>query len=79
METKQNSTFRRDRGMSKKVSINNFASEVTKITREYLDEVEDGTNKAIMETAFDARDELKVAGDFKDGKKRKERTQVIWT
>ena len=59
--------------MSKKVSINNFAGEVTKITREYLDEVEDGTNKAIMETAFDARDELKVAGDFKDGKKRKYR------
>lgn len=73
METKQNSTFRRDRGMSKKVSINNFASEVTKITREYLDEVEDNTSKAIMETAFDARDELKVAGAFKDGKKRKYR------
>ena len=55
--------------MAKKVNLNNFASEITKITREYLEEVEDETDKAVMETAFDARDELKVAGAFKDGKK----------
>ena len=64
------------RKMSKKVSINNFASEITKITREYLDEVEEGANKAVMETAFDARDDLKVAGDFKN---RTGRYRKGWT
>lgn len=59
--------------MSRKVSLNNFASEVTKITKEYLEEVEDETEKAVMETAFEARDELKVAGSFKDGKKARYR------
>ena len=63
--------------MARKVSINNFASEVTKITREYLEEVEDETDKAVMETAFEARDELKVAGDFKNGKKGRYRNG--WT
>ena len=50
--------------MSKKVNLNNFASEVTKITKEYADEVTDRTEAAIMKTAFHAEEQLHVAGEF---------------
>lgn len=50
--------------MSKKVNLNNFASEVTKITKEYADEVTDRTEAAIMKTAFHAEEQLHVAGSF---------------
>ena len=50
--------------MSKKVNLNNFASEVTKITKEYADEVTDKTEAAIIKTAFEAERELHVAGSF---------------
>lgn len=52
--------------MSKKVNLNNFASEVTKITKEYADEVTDKTEAAIMKTAFHAEEQLHVAGNFED-------------
>ena len=59
--------------MSKKVSLNNFASEVIKITEEYADEVEDQTEAAVVKTAFKAEDKLHVAGKFENrtGKYRK--------
>lgn len=57
--------------MSKKVNLNNFASEVTKITKEYADEVTDRTEAAIMKTAFHAEEQLHVSGDFKGTKYKK--------
>lgn len=59
--------------MAKSVSINNFAGEVMKITREYAEEVEDQAEAAVMKTAFHSEDELHVAGSFKNetGKYRK--------
>lgn len=59
--------------MSKKVNFSNFASEMIKITEEYISEVEDGAEQAVMQTAFHAEKELHVAGSFKDGKKGKYR------
>jgi hypothetical protein len=55
--------------MSKKVNFNNFASEVMKITKDYAQEVEDESSKVVMETAFEAEEQLHVAGSFKNGKK----------
>lgn len=57
--------------MAKTVSLNNFANEVIKITREYAEEVEDQTEAAVMKTAFHAEDELHVNGGFKGTKYRK--------
>ena len=59
--------------MAKTVSLNNFANEVIKITREYAEEVEDQTEAAVIKTAFNAEDDLHVAGKFKNrtGKYRK--------
>ena len=55
--------------MSKKVNFNNFASEVMKITKDYAQEVEDESAKVVMETAFEAEEQLHVAGSFKNGKR----------
>ena len=59
--------------MSKKVNLNNFASEVVKITEEYANEVTDSTEAAVIKTAFQAESDLHVAGGFKNqtGKYRK--------
>lgn len=59
--------------MAKKVSLNNFASEVIKITEDYADEVTDSTEAAVMKTAFKAESDLHVAGGFdnRTGKYRK--------
>ena len=59
--------------MSKKVNLNNFASEVIKITEEYANEVTDSTEAAVMKTAFQAESDLHVAGGFENrtGKYRK--------
>ena len=59
--------------MARKVSLNNFANEVTKITKDYVNEVDDATAQAVMETAFAAEEELHVAGSFKNGAKAKYR------
>ena len=59
--------------MAKKVSLNSFASEIFKITEDYVSEVEDKTEQAVMNTAFYAEKELHVAGDFKNGAKGKYR------
>jgi hypothetical protein len=59
--------------MSRRVSVNNFASEVYKITKEYANEVEDASEQAVIKTAFQAEQDLHVAGDFKNGKKSKYR------
>ena len=59
--------------MDKKVTLNNFAGEVIKITSDYADEVEDSTEAAIVKTAFEAEKELHVAGSFKNGAKSKYR------
>ena len=57
----------------KTTSLNNFANEVIKITREYAEEVEDQTEAAIMKTAYKSEDDLHVAGKFENrtGKYRK--------
>lgn len=57
--------------MSKKVNFKNFASEVMKITEDYVDDVQDESSQAIMKTAFHAEKELHVAGDFKGTEYRK--------
>ena len=50
--------------MAKKVNLNNFASEVIKITSDYVDEVADTTDAAVIKTAFEAEKQLHVAGSF---------------
>lgn len=50
--------------MAKTVNLNNFASEVMKITAEYAEEVTDETEAAVMKTAFKAESDLHVAGSF---------------
>ena len=52
--------------MSKKVNLNSFASEVIKITEDYVEEVTDSTEAAVMKTAFKAEGDLHVAGDFEN-------------
>ncbi len=54
-----------------KVSLNNFAGEIIKITSDYAEEVEDSTEAAIVKTAFDAEKELHTAGGFKGSGKYK--------
>ena len=50
--------------MAKTVNYSNFASEIMKITEEYVQEVQDETEAAVMKTAFKAESDLHVAGDF---------------
>ena len=57
--------------MAKTVSLNNFANEVMKITKEYAEEVEDEAEAAVIKTAYHAEEELHVAGSFKGTKYRK--------
>ena len=45
----------------------NLGEELTKILDDYNEHAVDVLNSAIDESAKEARDELKVAGDFKDG------------
>lgn len=52
--------------MSKRVSVDNFAEEVTKIYREYADYTVDQVNEAVEDVAKESRDKLKVEGDFKN-------------
>lgn len=54
-------------------SVNDFTGEVTKILKAYADEVNDITTEAVMKTAFEAEEQLHVAGDFKNGAKSKYR------
>ena len=56
--------------MSRKANIENFASEIIKITKEYAEEVQDQTEAAIIKTAFKAEEQLHVAGGFKGTKYR---------
>ena len=60
--------------MSKRyVSVNDFSGEVTKILKSWSTEVLEETNEAVKEVATEARDELKVEGNFENrsGKYRK--------
>ena len=50
--------------MAKTVNYNNFAYEVMKITEEYVEEVTEETEAAVMKTAFQAKSDLHVAGNF---------------
>lgn len=50
--------------MARTVSIENFAAEVMKITEEYVEEVQNDTEAAVMKTAFHAEKELHSAGSF---------------
>lgn len=52
--------------MSKRVSVDNFAEEVTKIYKEYADYTVDQVNEAVEDVANESRDKLKVEGDFKN-------------
>lgn len=57
--------------MAKTVSLNNFANEVMKITKEYAEEVEDEAEAAVIKTAYHAEEQLHVSGDFKGTKYKK--------
>ncbi len=59
--------------MSKYVSVNDFSGEITKIVKSWTSDVQEVTQETIKEIAEESRDELKVAGDFKNrsGKYRK--------
>lgn len=60
--------------MSKRyVSVNDFSGEVTKILKSWSTEVLEETNEAVKDVATEARDELKVEGNFENrsGKYRK--------
>ena len=60
--------------MSKRyVPVNDFTGEVTKILKSWSTEVMEETNEAVKDVATEARDELKVEGDFENrsGKYRK--------
>lgn len=60
--------------MSKRyVSVNDFSGEVTKILKSWSAEVLEETNEAVKDVATEARDELKVEGNFENrsGKYRK--------
>lgn len=57
--------------MGKTVRLDNFASEVIKITKEYAEEVQDQAEQAIIKTAFHAEEQLHVSGDFKGTKYKK--------
>lgn len=57
--------------MGKTVRLDNFASEVIKITKEYAEEVQDQAEQAIIKTAFHAEERLHVSGDFKGTKYKK--------
>lgn len=52
--------------MSKNVSVDNFAEEVTKIYRAYSDDVLEQVNDAVVDVANESRGKLKVEGDFKN-------------
>ena len=54
-------------------SVNDFTGEVAKILKGYADEVSDLTTQAVMKTAYEAEDQLHVAGEFKNGVKSKYR------
>ena len=59
--------------MNRRVNVNDFTGETTKIYQSYTDEVMQSVNEAVREVATESRDQLKVAGDFQDrtGKYRK--------
>ena len=59
--------------MAKSISANDFSNEVSKIFKTWSDAAMEKTNEAVKEVAEESRDELKVAGSFKDrsGKYRK--------
>ena len=57
--------------MAKTVSLNNFANEVMKITKEYAEEVEGEAEAAVIKTAYHAEEQLHVSGDFKGTKYKK--------
>lgn len=65
--------------MAKKVSVEQFADEVTEIYRNYSDEVMKEVDEAVKDVAEKSRDELKVAGGFKNrtGKYRRGWTMTI--
>ena len=59
--------------MSKYVSVNDFSGEISKIYKSWSAEVLEETNETVKDVANEARDQLKVEGDFKNksGKYRK--------
>lgn len=59
--------------MSKYVSVNDFSGEISKIYKSWSVEVLEETNETVKDVANEARDQLKVEGDFKNksGKYRK--------
>ena len=59
--------------MNRRVNVNDFTGEITKIYQSYTDEVMQSVNEAVREVATESRDQLKVTGDFQDrtGKYRK--------
>ena len=59
--------------MSKYIKVNDFSGSVTTILNSWSAEVNEQVAEAIKDVATESRDELKVAGDFKNksGKYRK--------
>lgn len=59
--------------MSKHVSVDNFAGEITSILKTYSDEVFEESKECVKNVANESRDQLKVEGAFKNlsGKYRK--------
>lgn len=59
--------------MAKKVSVEQFTSEITHILRTYSDAAMEEVNDVVRDVANESRDELKVAGSFNNrtGKYRK--------
>lgn len=59
--------------MSKYVKVDDFNGAVTSILKDFSNDVLEQTNEAVKDVATEARDELKVEGDFQNrsGKYRK--------
>lgn len=59
--------------MSKYVKVDGFNGAVTSILKDFSNDVLEQTNEAVKDVATEARDELKVEGDFQNrsGKYRK--------
>lgn len=58
--------------MSKKyIKVDDFAAEMKTILKDYTDDVYESMDNKVEEVAKISKDELKVAGDFKNGRGRK--------